>query len=195
MSFIKNLFLKLKKGNRLSSEPPNGIPLKEKKNFIHIKKTEILDTGQQNVYFHFPDYEMEAFGIEITNNATPNTKVIKSSWVHNTPMDKIKLFSKYNTHFQIGVTSEDGNGFLVFGAYLKEIKFNMGDTISIQFEDEEAWEFVLTEKGHRAGKDHEGSLSEVKIVISEERLQKLANLPLKNGDTKILKTNRAIPIF
>lgn len=179
MSFIKNLFLKIGNSKSRSPEPPNGFPLKEKVNFVHIKRTEILSEELQHVYFHFPNYEMEAFGIEIAKGAGASNKIIKSSWAHNTPMDKIRLFSKYNTHFHIGLISEASKGFLVFGAYLKEIKFNVDDTISIQFEDDETWEFVLTEKGHRAGKDQEGSLSEVKIEVSEARLQKLANQPLK----------------
>lgn len=179
MSFIKNLLLRIGKSKRRNPEPPNGFPLTGKDKLIHIKKTEIIKEGQQYAYFHFPNYEMEAFGLEVANKVPSNTKVIKSAWVHNAAMDKIQLFSKYNTHFMIGVMCESNKPWLAFGAYLKEMKFNVEDVISIQFEDEEAWELVLTEKGHRAGKDLEGSLSEVKIEISEERLQKLTTVPLK----------------
>lgn len=172
MSFFKKLF-------NSEEEPLKGKPLEHKKNEVHIKRIEVYTEGGKYAYFHFPGFERDIFCIEIIEDEFTNSKSFKPHGIHSYMADKVHLISRSEIGLHIGLLTENEKCFLTFGAYRKHIKFNLGDKVSLLFEDGEIWEFEIDEKGYRVDKDSDGVIFESKSLITPEKIIKLSLAPLK----------------
>jgi hypothetical protein len=157
---------KTNKSNFLTQE-------KGMENEVYFTKVEKFAGGDLVALAHFPNYQNDLFGIEVTKDKFTNTISTQPFYIHSRKSDKVLLFSKFSTVFKIGLRTIAGTDYLTLEAYQKDIKFLENDQFSILFEDGSIWEFVIKIKGIRKDKDSEGVLYESKIEITNDQLVKL----------------------
>ncbi len=152
-------------------------PEKGMENEVHFTKVEKNAGGEIVALAHFPDFQNDLFGIEVTKDEFTNTISTQPFYIHSRKSDKVLLFSKFSTDFMIGLRTIAGMDYLTLEAYKKDIKFLENDKFSILFEDGSIWEFVIKVKGIRKDKDSDGVLYESKIEITSDQLVKLKEIP------------------
>lgn len=182
MSIFKKLFgltSNTSSSKPKSREPLKGNPLEGQENEIHVKRIEKYTEGDTIIYFHFPGFERDLFSIKLIEDEFTKNKVVKPHGIHSYMADKVEMYSQYDTIFQIGLLSDKKANYITFGAYQKAIKFNLNDKVSILFDDEEIWEFSVSEKGYRVDKDTEGVIFETKTHITQKHLEKMSKVGMK----------------
>ncbi len=182
MSFTKKLFRlvsNLINSRSITHEPLKGKPIQSQVNEVHIKRIEKYSEGDTIIYFHFPGFERDIFSIRLMEDEFTKNKMIKPHGIHSYMADKVQIYSQNDTVFQIGLFSDKISHFIAFGAYQKTIKFNLKDTVSLLFDDNDVWEFEISEKGYRVDKDNDGVIFETKTAITQMQLEKLSIVSIK----------------
>lgn len=152
---------------------------KAREKMIHISEIQEQRNGDMMIYFHFPYEEKNTFCIIFTEDEFTGEKSIRPLATYSYISDKIMLYSKYDTQFSIGLYSNQKMHYMTLGAFQKEVKFNIGDKFSLLLDDEDKWEFIISEKGYRKEKETDGVVLESKITISRAQLEKLSKVPVK----------------
>lgn len=177
--WLKKLFNIETKKEPNKQEPLKGNPLEGLEDEIHVKLIEKYSVSESIIYFHFPGYERDIFCLNKIEDEFTKDIIIKPHCIHSYNGDKVEMYSQYNTIFQIGLMSNNTTSYITFGAYQKEIKFNINDRVSVLFDDNEILEFNISEKGYRVGKDNDGVIIEAKTSITFEQIEKMAKSEMK----------------
>lgn len=82
-------------------------------------------------------------------------------------------------YLNIGIEFKNGNNYLMFATYQKDLKFKKGDNVKLLFEDNQVYDFPLLENGYKVDKDGSGILIESYSEISPGVLNDIQNKYLR----------------
>ena len=165
-------------------------PLKGKQNEVHFVKVTKFNDGEIVAFAFFPNFKNDYFGVEIIKDDFTNLIITQPYYIHSRKSDKILLFSKYNTVFNIGLRTKKEQDFLTMEAYQKEIKFSIGDKLNILFENGEIVELEISKNGKRISKDSDGVIFESEIHINSDLVEQMKETAIKKIKFQDLKNNQ-----
>lgn len=204
LSFLKKIFGTNNNSNRVENskgggnskkEPIKGFPLQGRETEIHIKLVEKQQDYSIDFYFHFPGFEWDYFCTKVVKDEFTKSILIQPKYIHSYSNCKLLLFSENSITFQLGLRSENDSHYLTFGAYQKDINFSLKDKIFLLFDDEEVWEFELSQKGYRFDRDSGGVILETKEMITLEQIKKIESVGLKKWKYLDVKSGNSINGF